>query len=88
VAPGHAHIRAAHCAAEHDPTLSVTAVGADGYVAVVTPAEAFTGNRPLLVSTVEDGVALARPCLVVDGDVKGGRYVSGVVRLAVGSGAS
>jgi hypothetical protein len=39
---------------------------------------------PLLVSLSEDGQALAQPRLVVDGDVKGGRYVSGVVDLVVG----
>jgi hypothetical protein len=62
----------------------VAGVGSDGYVATVTPAEAFVGNRPLLVSLKEDGQALSQPRLVVDGDVKGGRYVSGVVELVVG----
>jgi len=62
----------------------VAAVGSDGYVATVTPAEAFVGNRPLLISLNEDGQALAQPRLVVDGDVKGGRYVSGVVDLVAG----
>jgi hypothetical protein len=62
---------------------AVAAVGSDGYVATVTPAEAGPGNRPLLFSTVEDGVALAQPRLITDGDVKGGRYVSGVVELIV-----
>jgi len=62
----------------------VAAVGSDGYVATVTPAEAFVGNRPLLISLNEDGQALPQPRLVVDGDVKGGRYVSGVVDLVVG----
>jgi hypothetical protein len=64
---------------------AVAAVGSDGYVATVTPAEAGPGNRPLLLSTVEDGVALAQPRLITDGDVKGGRYVSGVVELIVSS---
>jgi hypothetical protein len=62
----------------------VAAVGSDGYVATVTPAEAFVGGRPLLVSLNEDGQPLAQPRLVTDGDVKGGRYVSGVVDLVVG----
>jgi hypothetical protein len=62
---------------------SVAAVGDDGYVATVTPAEAGPGNRPLLLSTVEDGIAQAQPRLITDGDVKGGRYVSGVVELIV-----
>lgn len=62
----------------------VAAVGSDGYVATVTPAEATVGGRPLLISTNEDGHALTQPRLVTDGDVKGGRYVSGVVDLVVG----
>jgi hypothetical protein len=65
----------------------VAAVGSDGYVATVTPAEAWIGGRPLLISLVEDGTALAAPRLVADGDVKGGRYVSGVYDLVVGQGA-
>jgi hypothetical protein len=64
----------------------VAAVASDGYVATVTPGEARFGGRPLQVSLVEDGVALAQPRLVVDGDVKGGRYVSGVTKLVVGKG--
>lgn len=64
--------------------LPVVAVGEDGYGAAVTMAEDHVGGRPLVVSTAEDGVALARPRLVPDGDVKGGRYVSGVVTLAAG----
>lgn len=58
-------------------------MGDDGYVAVVTPAEATVGGRTLLVSTIEDGVPLAEPRLVPGGDVKGGRYVSGLLELAV-----
>ena len=38
------------------------------------------------MSLNEDGVALDQPPLVVDGDVKGGRYVSGTVDLVVGHG--
>jgi hypothetical protein len=75
-------LRAAHLWSDLDTW--VAAVGSDGYVAVVTPAEAWVGGRPLLVSLSEDGQALAQPRLVVDGDVKGGRYVSGVVDLVVG----
>jgi hypothetical protein len=63
-----------------------TAVGSDNYVATVTPAEAYAGGRPLLLSLVEDGVPLAQPRLVTDGDVKGGRYVSGMVDIYAGSG--
>jgi hypothetical protein len=65
----------------------VAAVGSDGYVATVTPAEAWAGGRPLLISLAEDGTALAAPRLVADGDIKGGRYVSGVYDLIVGYGA-
>jgi len=64
----------------------VAAVGSDGYVAVVTPAEAFVGGRTLLLSTAEDGAHLDQPRLVTGGDVKGGRYVSLVVDLVVGEG--
>ena len=64
----------------------VAAVGSDGYVATVTPAEAWLGNRPLQISLNEDGQPLAQPRLVLDGDVKGGRYVSGMVDLVVGQG--
>ena len=70
------------------PTLStwVAAVGLDNYVATVTPAEQLVGGRPLQLSLNEDGVALAQPRLVTDGDVHGGRYVSGIVDIYVGSG--
>lgn len=70
------------------PTLNtwVAATGDDNYVATVTPAEAFVGGRPLQLSLSEDGAPLAQPRLVADGDVKGGRYVSGVVDLYVGTG--
>ncbi len=64
----------------------VAAVGSDAYVATVTPAEAIVGGRPLLVSLNEDGQPRAQPRLVVDGDVKGGRYVSDLVDLVVGQG--
>jgi hypothetical protein len=69
------------------PDTWVAAVGSDGYVATVTPAEATIGGRPLLISLSEDGVTLARPRLVADGDVKGGRYVSLIVGLVIGHGA-
>lgn len=62
----------------------VAAVGSDGYVAVVTPGEAWFGGRPLLLSLQEDGIPLAAPRLVPDGDVYGGRYVFDVVDLVVG----
>ena len=53
----------------------------------VTPAEAWPGGRPLLISLTEDGIPLSAPRLVADGDIKGGRYVSGVYDLVVGQGA-
>ena len=70
------------------PTLNtwVAAVGDDNYVATVTPAEQFVGGRPLQLSLNEDGVALAQPRLVTDGDIKGGRYVSDIVDIYVGTG--
>jgi hypothetical protein len=70
------------------PTLNtwVAAVGDDNYVATVTPAEQLVGGRPLQLSLSEDGVTLAQPRLVTDGDIKGGRYVSDIVDLYVGTG--
>jgi len=79
-------LRAAHL--RFDLNTWVAAVGSDGYVATVTPAEAFVGGRPLQISLNEDGQALAQPRLVVDGDVKGGRYVLDVVDLVVGQGVA
>jgi hypothetical protein len=64
----------------------VAAVGYDNYVATVTPAEQFAGGRPLQLALTEDGTLLAQPRLVTDGDIKGGRYVSGVVDLYTGAG--
>jgi hypothetical protein len=70
------------------PTLNtwVAATGDDNYVATVTPAEQLIGQQPLELSLNEDGVALPQPRLITDGDVKGGRYVSGVVDIYVGNG--
>ena len=65
------------------PTTTVAAIATDGYVAAVSPAEATSGRRPLLLALAEDGVALDRPRLVTDGDVFGARYVTGVVALEV-----
>ena len=50
-------------------------------------AEAWPGGRPLLISLTEDAIPLSAPRLVTDGDIKGGRYVSGVFDLVVGQGA-
>ena len=46
----------------------------------------LVGGPPLQLALNEDGTALAQPRLVTDGDVKGGRYVSGVVDIYVGTG--
>jgi hypothetical protein len=67
------------------PDTSVVAVGDDGYGAAATLAEGYVGGKQLLLSTNEDGTALAEPRLVTDGDSAGGRYVSGVVVLQVRS---
>jgi hypothetical protein len=79
-------LRAAHI--RPDLNTWVAGVGSDGYVASVTPAEAWVGSRPLLISLVEDGKSFvsqgAGPRLVTDGDVKGGRYDSGMDNLVVG----
>lgn len=65
------------------PSTLVTAVATDAYAASVTAGESILGGRPLLLSLAENGVALDQPRLVTDGDVKGGRYVSGVTSLVV-----
>lgn len=64
----------------------IAATGDDNYVATLTPAEQLAGGRPLELSLAEDGAALPQPRLVTDGDIKGGRYVSGIVDLYVGTG--
>jgi hypothetical protein len=66
-------------------SFAVLALGADGYSALVSYGEISPdfGNRGLLLSTTEDGAALARPRLVVPGDRRGGRYVTDVVELHV-----
>jgi hypothetical protein len=75
-------------------TWVASVAGADGYVATVTPGEAIFGGRPLLLSLVETGTGATptpapaqTPRLIADGDVKGGRYNSGVVTLRVGEGS-
>jgi hypothetical protein len=78
-------LRAAHIRANLNTW--VAAVGSDSYVATVTPAEAWVGGQPLLISLNEDGQPLSQARLIVDGDVKGGRYVSDVDDLVVGEGS-
>jgi hypothetical protein len=65
------------------PTTTAAAIAGEGYVTTITPAEATAGRRPLLLSLVEDKLPLAQPRLVVDGDLAGGRYVTGVLRLEI-----
>lgn len=65
------------------PGTVITASATDGYAAAVTPGESLVGRRPVIVSLVEDGTALARPRLAPVGDVKGGRYVSDVSTVQV-----
>ncbi len=65
----------------------VAVAGSDGYVAVVAYGEIDPefGNRMVLLAVTEDGASLAAegPRLVVPGDVRGGRYVTNVVRVSV-----
>ena len=75
-------------------TWVASVAGADGYVATVTPAEALVGGRPLLLALAETATGATPPSspgstprLVADGDVKGGRYNSGVTTLVVGEGS-
>jgi hypothetical protein len=74
-------------AGRHNDQLSfgVLVVGADGYQALISYGEMApgVGGRGVLLATSEDGRSLARPRLVVPGDVKGGRYVTDVVTLHV-----
>jgi hypothetical protein len=66
-------------------SFAVLAIGADGYRAVVSYGEISPeyGNRGVLVSLAQDGTPLARPSLIVPGDVKGGRDVANLVRLQI-----
>ena len=65
--------------------LAVLASGADGYQAVVSWGEFSPdyGAIPILLAYTQDGKPLPAPRLVVPGDKKGGRYVSGLTSLKV-----
>jgi hypothetical protein len=65
----------------------VVVTGADGYEALLSYGEIAPtfGDHPALLSLKEDGVVLAAPRLVIPGDVLGGRDVSQVVRVELGS---
>jgi hypothetical protein len=77
-----------------DPTVkndalrfAVKAIGADGYAAAVSWGEIDPnfGAKQVLLAYNEDGNDLCSvgPRLVVPGDIKGGRYVSTIVRVKV-----
>lgn len=68
-----------------DLTFAVLAKDSVGYQAVVSWGELSPdfGAIPILVAYTEDGQPLDAPRLVVPGDVKGGRYVSGLSDLEV-----
>ncbi len=63
----------------------IVATGRDGYQAVIAWGEIDPefGNQAILVAFEKDGTALDAPQLVVPGDARGGRYVSGLVSLEV-----
>lgn len=73
-------------AAKH-PLLSVTilAIGADGYSAAVSWGEISPelAATPALVAYTEDGVPLTQPRLVMPGDREGSRYVDQLVELRI-----
>jgi DMSO/TMAO reductase YedYZ molybdopterin-dependent catalytic subunit len=68
----------------------VSATGSDGYQALVAWGEFDPdfGNEDILLAVTQDGQSLADagPRLVVPGDARGGRYVSGVVRVRLDRG--
>jgi hypothetical protein len=77
---------AAVAGGKHDQlSFAVLVIGSDGYQVAISYGEMAPefGNHPVLLATAEDGRPLARPRLVVPGDVKGARYVTDVVGLHV-----
>ena len=63
----------------------IVATGSDGYQVVIAWGEIDPdfGNQPILVAFERDGETLELPTLVVPGDARGGRYVSGLVNLSL-----
>ncbi|MCQ3929135.1 MAG: molybdate ABC transporter substrate-binding protein [Chloroflexi bacterium] len=63
----------------------IVATGSNGFQAVIAWGEIDPefGNQPILVAYEKDGTALEAAQLVVPGDGRGGRYVSGLVSLEV-----
>ena len=75
------------------PNTYVASVATDNYIATVTPAEAVVGDRPLMLSLLEISGATGQPTtstprLIPNGDVRGGRYNSGVTDLIVAEGSA
>jgi hypothetical protein len=68
----------------------VSVTGSDGYQVLVAYGEIDPDfeNKDVLLATTQDGVSLADrgPRLVVPGDSRGGRYVSGVARVRLDRG--
>ncbi|MBK8033982.1 MAG: hypothetical protein IPK17_31660 [Chloroflexi bacterium] len=67
----------------------IVVTAADGYQAVIAWGEIDPefGNQPILVAYAENGAPIAGGSgpirLVVPGDARGGRYVSGVVNISL-----
>lgn len=63
----------------------IVATGSNGFQVVIAWGEIDPefGNQPILVAYEKDGTALDTAQLVVPGDSRGGRYVSGLVSLEV-----
>jgi DMSO/TMAO reductase YedYZ molybdopterin-dependent catalytic subunit len=77
-------------AVKNDQLRDFVAVdGSDKYEAIVAYGEIDPGfeGKAVILATAEDGVSLASqgPRLVVPGDRKGGRYVTNVVLVRLGS---
>ena len=68
-----------------DLTFAILATGTDGYQATVSFGELSPdfGRVVVLVAYTEDGQPLEKPRLIVPGDQKGGRYVSGLTDLTI-----
>lgn len=70
-------------------SVFILATGSDGYQAVIAYGEIDPdfGNQPILVAYEQDGKAIADKegaiRLIVPGDKRGGRYVSGLISLEV-----
>lgn len=66
-----------------DDASLVTVVGSTGQVAVLTGGEVSEAQKEVGLSLAQDARALARPQLVVGGDVTGARTVASVTRIVV-----